>query len=128
MLVEQLEGMRLGKPAELVCPLCSGVLTSARAGTYEQFRCHLGHAFSLASLVNEQSEAMERSLWAAVRSLEEGSALSTRLSEQETGELARVFAEKGASWTPARAAADMIRHMLLLGRLLVADDAAKLEA
>jgi two-component system chemotaxis response regulator CheB len=64
---------------ELVCPICQGVLTEAQPGVFQHFRCHVGHAFSLDSLIREQSEEMERALWAAVRSLEEGAALSRRL-------------------------------------------------
>src|SRR5262249_37303281 len=74
--VEQLEGQERGKPAELVCPICQGVLTEAQPGVFEHFRCHVGHAFSLESLVHEQGEEMERALWGAVRALEEGTALS----------------------------------------------------
>jgi two-component system chemotaxis response regulator CheB len=76
------------------CPICQGVLSEAQPGVFQHFRCHVGHAFSLESLVREQSEEMERALWAAARSLEESAALSRRLSASEKGELRRRFAEK----------------------------------
>ncbi len=73
----------------------------------------MGHAFSLESLVEEQSEEVERALWAAVRSLEEGSALSRRLAKSERiVDLRQRFAEKAA--TLGREA-DLIREILLEG-------------
>ncbi|HVU51738.1 MAG TPA: chemotaxis protein CheB [Polyangia bacterium] len=127
--VEELEGERPGAPAELVCPLCDGVLTEAhpaQPGVFEHFRCHVGHAFSLDALVREQGEAMERALWAAVRSLEEGAALSGRLIAHEPGEeLRRRFSEKARTQLQQ---AELIRQVLLHGAMLSRGDAARLSA
>lgn len=124
-LVAQLEGSKPGAPAELVCPACQGVLTEAAPGEFHHFRCHAGHAFSLESLVREQSEEMERALWAAVRSLEEGAALSRRLMSSATNELRRRFAEKAKTQMEQ---AGLIRDILLHGFKLDRSDAARLEA
>jgi two-component system chemotaxis response regulator CheB len=122
--VQQLEGTRPGTPAELTCPVCQGVLTEAKPGVFEHFRCHVGHAFSLDALVREQGEEMERALWAAVRALEEGAALSGRLAAHEPGgELGRSFAEKAAT---QRRNADVLRTILLRGPMLGRQDAAAL--
>jgi two-component system chemotaxis response regulator CheB len=118
--IEQIEGSIAGQPSTLVCPACSGVLTEAHAGKFEHFRCHVGHAFSLDSLTHQQDEALERSLWAAVRALEESATLSRRLSAKEHGELGRRFAEKAATLT---AQAEMIRGALLRGTKLAAAEA-----
>lgn len=123
--VEELEGTERGTPAELVCPLCQGVLTEAQPGVFQHFRCHVGHAFSLESLVSEQSEAMERALWAAVRSLEESAALSSRLSSVEKNDaLSERFAERARTQTEQ---AELIRQILLHGSMLSRQDAAQLE-
>jgi two-component system, chemotaxis family, protein-glutamate methylesterase/glutaminase len=114
-----IEGVTLGAPAELVCPLCQGVLTEAQVGSFDYFRCHVGHAFSLESLVNEHSDEMERALWAAARALDEGAALSRRLARQEKGDLAARFAEKAATQAGQ---AETIRHMVLYGRRLTPED------
>jgi two-component system chemotaxis response regulator CheB len=128
--IKQLEGAEFGQRAEIVCPICSGVLTEAQPGLFQHFRCHVGHAFTLESLVREQSEEMERVLWAAVRSLEESAALARRLSMHETGELRRRFAEKANTHAQQ---ADYLRQMLLHGNLLSpldsdADAEAEIEA
>ncbi len=124
MFVQQLEGAEPGSTVEMVCPLCEGVLTEAQRDLYHHFRCHVGHAFSLDSLVREQSEGVERALWAAIRALEESAALSVRLSSIEKGELRRRFIEKANS---QRGNAEMIRQIVLHGKLLARDDGAKVE-
>jgi two-component system chemotaxis response regulator CheB len=111
--VDELEGTEPGARAELVCPLCHGVLTEAKVGEFRHFRCHVGHAFSLDSLLGEQSEDVERALWAAVRSLEEGAALSRRLTRTNANvDLRRRFADKGST---LQHEAEVIRRILLSG-------------
>jgi two-component system chemotaxis response regulator CheB len=126
VFLDQLEGRVEGERAELVCPVCQGVLTEATSGALAHFRCHVGHAFSLDALVREQSEEMERALWAAVRSLEEGAALSRRLAQHEHGkELQRRFLEKEET---QRQQADVIRQILLHGSMLSRADATRVSA
>jgi two-component system chemotaxis response regulator CheB len=119
--VEQLEGTAPGSPAPIVCPLCQGALTESHPGTFTHFRCHVGHTFSLECLIEEQGEEMERTLWGAVRALEEGARLSRRLSESHGGDLSSRFAEKAKTQMEQ---ADLIREMLLYGRRLDGQDAA----
>jgi two-component system chemotaxis response regulator CheB len=121
--VEQLEGAARGQPAGVACPVCQGVLSEAQPGLFEHFRCHVGHAFSMESLVREQGESMERALWAAVRALEESAALSRRLSASEKSELRHRFREKAVTQTEQ---AELIRQILLHGAMLSAADATAL--
>jgi two-component system, chemotaxis family, protein-glutamate methylesterase/glutaminase len=120
-IVGQLEGAVPGEPAPVVCPLCQGLLTQSQPGAFEHFRCHVGHTFSMESLVREQSEGLERALWAAVRVLEESAALSRRLGGSETSELRLRFREKASTQTGH---ADLIRQILLHGAMLSSPDAA----
>lgn len=119
--VAQLEGSVPGQPAEVVCPICQGVLTQSDPSAFEHFRCHTGHSFSMESLVREQAEGMERALWAAVRALEESAALSRRLAVSEKSDLRLRFREKASTQSEQ---ADLIRQILLGGSLLAARDAA----
>ncbi len=112
--LDALEGRRKGAAAEVVCPSCHGVLTEADVGGFRHFRCHVGHAFSLESLVREQSEDVERALWSAVRSLEEGAALSRRIAgSQSSAELRGRFADKQQELLQQ---AELIRRVLLRGQ------------
>ena len=61
----------LGALAPVTCPECGGPLWELEADTVKRYRCHLGHAYTLQSLLDEQSEEIERALWTAVRTMEE---------------------------------------------------------
>ncbi len=112
--VDALEGRREGSRAELVCPACHGVLTETDMGSFRHYRCHVGHAFSLESLVGEQSEDVERALWSAARSLEEAAALSRRVARSSSNpELKRRFQDKEQDLLQQ---AEIIRAILLQGR------------
>ena len=72
----------LGTPSGLSCPDCSGPLWDMEHSDFPRFRCHVGHAFSAESLVASQSEAVEFSLWAALRALDEKAELARRLASR----------------------------------------------
>ncbi len=71
-----------GTPSVYSCPDCGGVLQERQEGSLLRFRCQVGHAFSVESLLSEQPEVLERALWAALKTLRERSHLAQRLSEQ----------------------------------------------
>ena len=66
------------------CPECHGILWEIDPGSLE-YRCRVGHSFSLASLTDARDDEVERAIWAAVRSLEEGASMSRRISEHMPG-------------------------------------------
>ena len=70
-----------GVPSAFSCPECSGVLWELNEGELVRFRCRVGHAYTMASLAEDQTEGIENGLWAAMRALEEKAALDTRISE-----------------------------------------------
>ncbi|HVE49418.1 MAG TPA: hypothetical protein VNG69_07350, partial [Casimicrobiaceae bacterium] len=77
------------------------------------FRCHVGHAYSIHTLVAEQTTRVEAALWAALRSLEEKERLARRMAV----EAGRRGSAKGAGNYDehARSAAghaDVLRHLL----------------
>src|SRR5207247_5540670 len=49
-------------------------------GGMVRFRCHVGHAYTADSMLADQSDALERALWASFRALEERSELMRRLA------------------------------------------------
>jgi two-component system chemotaxis response regulator CheB len=67
---------RYGVPSRFACPDCGGVLWDVRDEGPIGFRCETGHAYSPGSLAEEQTDAVERALWAALRALEDKIALA----------------------------------------------------
>jgi two-component system chemotaxis response regulator CheB len=63
------------------CPDCSGPLYPAREDKAESYDCLVGHRWSPRTLIEEQSTAVERALWLAIRSLDERARLTERLAE-----------------------------------------------
>jgi two-component system, chemotaxis family, protein-glutamate methylesterase/glutaminase len=74
-----------GGPSGFTCPECHGALWETDEGGVARFRCRTGHTFSFESLVAEQSEHVERALWAALRALEEKAAMLRRMSDRARG-------------------------------------------
>ena len=108
--ISALEGDEPGAPAEFTCPRCQGLLTEASAGGFQQFRCHVGHVFSIESALGERTEETERALWAAARALEESAGLALRMADRASGSLRDRFLEKHE--TLARQV-EVVRSLLL---------------
>jgi len=70
-----------GTPIPLTCPDCQGPLWEYSSGELTNYRCLVGHRYSLESLLAAHSEEVEEALWVALRTLEEGVALQRQLSE-----------------------------------------------
>jgi two-component system chemotaxis response regulator CheB len=70
-----------GNPlSTFTCPECHGVLWEVK-GDPPQFRCRVGHSYSVSRLLELQDDGVERSLWAAIRAMEESGSLARRLAE-----------------------------------------------
>jgi len=76
---------KIGKPSVFSCPDCHGILYEIHNGEVLRFRCQVGHAYSADSMLSAQTEALERALWAACRSLEERADLVRKLAERAHG-------------------------------------------
>jgi two-component system chemotaxis response regulator CheB len=61
----------IATPSRFTCPDCHGVLMQMAEEDRVRFRCHVGHGYSIDSLLASYSEQIEGSLWTAIRSLEE---------------------------------------------------------
>ena len=78
----QLQGERNEQPSIYSCPDCGGVLWQMNERDFVRFRCHVGHAYSAESLLQQQAEQLEGSMWYAVRTLIDKSKLSRQLAER----------------------------------------------
>jgi len=74
---------KLGKKVDFTCPDCGGNLWEMKHGSVLRYRCHLGHAFSADSLLKDMNEAMEETLWIALRMMEERKNLLSTMLERE---------------------------------------------
>jgi two-component system chemotaxis response regulator CheB len=70
---------RLGEQVPYNCPDCGGVLWQMSQPKSLRYRCHVGHAFTAASLLQTQSEKIEETLWVTLRMLEERRNLATSM-------------------------------------------------
>jgi two-component system chemotaxis response regulator CheB len=106
-----------GRPSSLSCPDCGGVLWETELGELLHFRCHVGHAFSEATLLAKQADALETVLWSALRALEEKGYLSRRLAERvrRRGLASRVAERFDQAARDAEEGSNLIRASLLDG-------------
>jgi two-component system chemotaxis response regulator CheB len=71
-----------GSPVAMSCPECSGPLW--RGGSDgAHLRCMVGHGFHLNALADGADDALDRTLWAAIRMFEQRVNISRMLGEQE---------------------------------------------
>jgi two-component system chemotaxis response regulator CheB len=77
----------LAAPSRFTCPECHGVLAEIREGSIIRFRCHTGHAYSLAVLLERLSVTVEQELWGAMRVMEEKQMLLAWIEEHLAGGL-----------------------------------------
>jgi two-component system chemotaxis response regulator CheB len=102
-----------GRLSPLSCPDCGGTLWEMDDGGVLRFECRVGHAYSEASMLEQQGKALEMALWTSLRVLEERAELNRRLS--------RRLARRGSSATAAsfeRQAVEAEEHAVHLRRLL----------
>jgi two-component system, chemotaxis family, protein-glutamate methylesterase/glutaminase len=103
-----------GTPSPYSCLGCGGVLWEIQEGAISRYRCRVGHAYSVGSMQIEQSEAVERALWVALKTLEESASLAERMALSAHGRnqewLAGRYEEKASD---ARENAAVIQNLLL---------------
>lgn len=92
------ENDRPGKVSVFTCPECHGTLWEADDRGIVRFRCRVGHVYSVDSMLEAQTDSVDRALWTALRSLEERAALTHRLAERAAARqhrrVARAFKER----------------------------------
>jgi two-component system, chemotaxis family, protein-glutamate methylesterase/glutaminase len=71
-----------GELAPFACPDCGGTLWETEEGETVSYRCRVGHAYTMNTLVARHVDTLERTLWSAYRALEERSAMSRRIARR----------------------------------------------
>jgi two-component system, chemotaxis family, protein-glutamate methylesterase/glutaminase len=110
-----------GPPSGLTCPECGGSLFEREEGEIVHFRCRTGHAYSPESLLAEQFDTLEATLWAAVRALQENAALARRM-ERSMRQRDRTGAS-AAGMRYAKRAEEAERHAEVLRGVLLREEA-----
>lgn len=110
------DGPLPGPPSTLTCPDCGGAIWEQVEGELVRYRCHVGHAYTVDSMVGAQAALVETALWTAVRALEEKAQLSRRLAERSRRRGFHRLAERYAeALQSAELGSSSIRHLLLKG-------------
>ncbi len=103
---------QLGELVPVVCPECGGPLWSVQG--QNRYRCHLGHAYGVQSLLSAQEMNIESAVWAGLRSLEERIKMLEGLARREHGKdrpaAAHAYEQRSEE---SRAHAQALRALLL---------------
>jgi two-component system chemotaxis response regulator CheB len=91
---EEQDREHVGTPSVFSCPECGGVLWEVHDGNLLRFRCRVGHAYSVDSVLAGQTETVEEALWTALKTLEESASLSRRLAHDAR--------DRGKDWLAKR--------------------------
>lgn len=79
------------------CPECRGPLWEQLHGGPAEFRCRVGHLFSLKELINEHTSTEERKLYEAILAIEEGAELASyaagRMQDERSAALQKEAAQ-----------------------------------
>lgn len=73
----------LGSQVPYNCPNCGGVLWEMDYPDLQRFRCHTGHSFTAAALLDSQNEKIEETLWVSLRMFEERKNLLNNMHQKE---------------------------------------------
>ena len=111
---------RPGEPSGYSCPDCHGSLFEIDEGAVKRFRCRVGHAYSVETLLAHQGDAVESALWTAMMALKERAALSRKMAERlraRGGDSSAERFEQQASDADVRAGLiqDVLRNLGLAG-------------
>ncbi len=83
-----------GTPSAYTCPECHGTLSEVQEGKLLRYACRIGHAFTIESMLQDQSDATERAVWAALRALEERADLSRRMEQRSRASGLQIVANR----------------------------------
>ncbi len=73
----------LGPQVPITCPDCGGALWEVKNGHLSHFRCHTGHTFTPETYLAGNMEALEETMWVALRMLEERRTLLSSMADQD---------------------------------------------
>ncbi len=107
-----------GTNTNLTCPDCGGILSQLHDRNLLQFRCQIGHAWSVSSLQAEHFKQVEKALWEAIRTLEERAKLMNQMAKNADSKNRSFSAKRYQDLArEAEQRSDMLRQTLFQGQL-----------
>jgi two-component system chemotaxis response regulator CheB len=98
---------------DLTCPECRGPLSERSDGGLMEFRCRVGHVYSLESAIAAHSDTEERTLWSGVVALEESASLLRKAAAHVRPDKAeRMIARADSALEKARVIREMLEDLL----------------
>ena len=76
---------QIGHQVPLTCPDCGGSLWEVNEGRLLRFRCRAGHAYTADGLLRDSQQALEETLWVALRMMEERKNLLSNMAVRGEG-------------------------------------------
>ncbi|EWY40972.1 chemotaxis protein CheB [Skermanella stibiiresistens SB22] len=113
MIEENRQNSMVASPALVTCPDCGGAMMEVEDGPLLRFRCHIGHAFSPATLAEAQGQAFEQALAMALRTHNERIRLFERMADNAaTQGHPNIAAKWTAAAIEAKTHVDLLRAIL----------------
>lgn len=107
------EPVTTGDATPFVCMDCGGPLQEVEETRLLRYRCKVGHAFGLGTMLDAQQPAIEEALWVAIRTLESRAALFERLSDRaQSGRITSILGRYEAERDAVLAHAAELRRLL----------------
>ncbi|UOG73083.1 chemotaxis protein CheB [Hymenobacter tibetensis] len=75
----------IGERVPITCPDCGGALWKLEQGNVMRFRCHTGHSYTADALFESSKQALEETLWVALRMMEERKNLLSSMAVRGEG-------------------------------------------
>lgn len=104
---------KLDQPVAVTCPDCGGALRQTERGSLTQFTCHIGHVYTAEVMMAAQFAAMEWTLGATMRSINERAALCGQMADKaRTNDDTFAAARWDAAAREARERTIVVRRLL----------------
>ncbi|MBA9079158.1 chemotaxis protein CheB [Rufibacter quisquiliarum] len=110
----------MGPQVPVTCPDCGGALWEVKNGTLSHLRCHVGHSFTPESYLQGNLEALEETMWVALRMLEERRTMLSSLADQDRKRGSKYWAS-----TQEERAEELKVHIERIRQVLLANANAK---
>ena len=102
----------VGTLSAFTCPSCRGALWELEENGHLRYRCHTGHAYTHASLLIDQNNAIEEAMYMALRAVEEKATALRRLAERWDQGFATLKADYQQRARDMDNTADVLRGLL----------------